>query len=319
MSSTYEVGPELTEPIATFIHIGRTASGIIIVNNPDPSDEQHCIEYAARIRGEIQPLPDDTSDIDISAINAFREEMGAPDKHIRFLSESDYKQATLQIKDASHAQGVYAPRIGIPLVRRHTELEALNSPGITESFGIHEIAHSSHVDAPVRIEQTKTGKWIFKKVKAEATETRSGFLIGLPFGTGPARGRLLEEGYAEYERGLYVQQHDLIGAFTSGAPGYAGAKTSIIPLQYRYKALGEDGEPFLTFGPGAVPAAILETLIKHEPEILPILRESRRGVKGMREFPQRVNSLIPGLYSKLVHMDEGSMAKLLRTTIKQLS
>jgi hypothetical protein len=53
----------------------------------------------------------------------------------------------------------------------------------------------------------------------------------------------------------------------------------------------------------SVPAATLEQLFNHDPELLPLIRESRKSLDALREVPKRINAAMPGLYERMKHIN----------------
>lgn len=294
----------------TFVHIGKTAN-VLLIKPPDASAERHFAEDIEKLRRDILDTPNDTCGLNISRVNTFRDQIGAPEKPIHFLNEEDFKGKRSAVMDRhGDSKGVYSNILGLAIVQRDKTLEALNGPEITEGFAIHEIAHSSHFETPIRAVRASSGRLLWKKTEIVMSAARTGFSVASRPGRGEDIGGLLEEGYAEYERGLYVRQNDLIDAFTSGGVNYQMAEGSGIPLHYFYKQ-DDEGRPSLTFAPGALVATILEAFIAADPSLQTSMREARQSAAGLRTFIQHLNSIKPGLYSQLQHVDDIAAAKLL--------
>jgi hypothetical protein len=291
-----------------FVHVAHTI-GIRAVEANIEVEEDYNKQISTE-RWNIMAMPDQTDGLNLNRIEAYSQDARLSTKPVKYLAPEDYKKAVQRMKAvAQEAEGVYDHNMGISMVQRSPELEALNGSAITESFAVHEKAHSTAPPAPVRVVHTTSGRLFWKKAENEMRSTRSGFSV---HGTHKHAGGLMEEGYAEFERGRFVEENDLVDDFTRGASNYERFSQTGIPMKYFYKDKIVDGEPELTMPPGALVATIFEKLGERDPEFVSLLRESRHGVEGHRAFASKIDQLEPGLYSQLMHGDLTTIAGILR-------
>jgi hypothetical protein len=67
------------------------------------------------------------------------------------------------------------------------------------------------------------------------------------------------------------------------------------PGKYSYK--GVDGSGPISYSSSALAALALEAVAERDPQILDSLFSARLSMQGLRSFAQRVNALVPGMYS----------------------
>ncbi len=294
----------------TIARIGENARRFFAEASGVPTEE-YLEAQTERQRLDILGLPNDISGLDLARIDAFRTQMGALKKTVCFLSEEDFARMTQEIGCSNNEPyGVYYSVLGIALVQRNRELEVLNGSEITESLAIHEIAHSSHFESPIKLVRKTSGGLLRKKSEFMMTTAQNGFWTNSSSDRDDISGKYFEEGYAEYERGLYVEQNDLIDAFTTGAVNYQMAKECRIPMKYFHKQNNE-GRPSLTLSPGAVIASIMDVLITRDASLQTTMRQARQSPDGLGLFKDHLNDLMPGLFDKLQHADDLAATKLL--------
>ncbi len=244
---------------------------------------EEATRHAAMLRNRmLQWIPLDTEGINTPRLDAHREEMQASKTPLLFLSSSNFRIASLAMElNPENINGMYDEARDIAIVRRNLAYEALNGAALTESFGIHEIAHGTHL------------------------KFRSQFRYGpLPADKPPTpyaslQNSLWEEGYAEYERGLYVQKHGLTEQFTADAPDYTSKRNGLLPSHYLFKQSDDGGR--LHYLPGAPAAAIFELLNEQNDTILPLFRKSRHEYMGAIELAKTVDEMMPGLRHSLLY------------------
>jgi hypothetical protein len=110
------------------------------------------------------------------------------------------------------------------------------------------------------------------------------------------KGFFLEEGYAELLTGAYADLF-LPSSPVYRVPGY-GPTPIFIPDKYFQKE-NADGSVRTASGTAAVLG--LELLAEHDPQILDSLIEARLSLGGLRSLAANINTIQPGLYSKLLH------------------
>ncbi|MFZ1301039.1 MAG: hypothetical protein WAQ27_00435 [Candidatus Microsaccharimonas sp.] len=301
------VNIESSEPHqASFAHVFKDAHNRVRPTAVDTDSEENTLAFIRNGQDLLDLLPEDTEGLNLARIDEYCDTVGLSDTPTYFLRDKLFEPTVKLLgHTANEPSGIYFSGMGRILVKREEELEAINGPGLTESFAVHERAHSTHIAAPWRVTHTSTGKWLFKKSHAHAKPTRSGFRISGVNSATDTHGELLEEAYAEIERGLFIQQHDLVGDLTDGAKNSDAMRESVVPLHYFYKTIDHrDGQPFLTFSPGAFGATVLEMLIKEDPSLLTTLRASRHSVDGLRESAKQINAIVPGLYPRLLRTND---------------
>ena len=298
----------------TFVHLSTNKDGTTKMQPLDPRAERFFIEDTEQTRTQLQALATNTDGLNMERLHYFREQMNALKTPIQFLDTDSYESVLQKRERKSDPEGLYIAELRMAFVRRNMALEALNSTAITESFAVHEAAHSSRIETPIRVMHTTIGR-LFKKSVIEMSQSRSGYNVMPASNNEQPYGYTLEEGYAELERGLYVQSHDLVGHFTAGAANYELVKESPIPLHYWFKR-EENERVALTIAPGALAATVLEILMKHDDSLFATLRESRQNIHGLRSTAQSINGLMPGLYSELQHANESDIIDILASVIK---
>lgn len=112
-----------------------------------------------------------------------------------------------------------------------------------------------------------------------------------------------EEGYAEFERGLYITE--ALGR----SNGFGGEKltdkhvkafipSSALLRKYAF-ALRMEGKEEIGLLGGALQAVVLELLIQRDPLLFGALRRARHSVEGLREVAWRIDRVCPGLYGEM--------------------
>jgi hypothetical protein len=301
----------------SFVHLSQKRDGSIVPSERDNDAEKSFIEQSYLIRTSLDELPINTDGLDLDRLNAFFKQIGACAKPLFFLEPPHFNKA-LEITGSKSREpsGIYFEALGISLVQRDLGLEAINGVALTESFAIHEAAHSTHIVSPIRLVHSKKGIW--RTPTTTAIPTKSSYGITVQDSLSPHYGELFEEGYAEFERGMYVQANNLTEQFTRDSVDYAKFKNFPIPLHYMYKIAPTEleGASSLTFAPGALAATIFEILSKRDDEFTSILRKSRQNSDGSKELAESIDHLVPGLHSELQQAkDQFQMASLLKEVL----
>lgn len=294
--------------MAEFIHL-LDSGGRLVNTAPDEQAEQHASREISALGSLALSLPNAMEGLNLDRVDEYAQKAGLSDKPTKYLNEDDYTIATARVETSGHSEGVYVHLVGILFVKRNVALESLNGPGITESFTIHEKAHATHIPTPFEIVHSQRGRLFWKRHETMADTTRSGFKFSQRNG---GRGIFLEEGYAELERGRYVEQQGLVNDFTAGAVNYDEARGSAIPMRYFYKQTERGGEPSLTIAPGALAATVLDSFVNDSHKNLQIMRSARQNAAGLSRFIRSLNVFMPGLYSRLMHANQQELVKLIR-------
>jgi hypothetical protein len=246
-------------------------------------------------RNDVLALPSDEEGLRMDRVHAFRESVGAPNKVVRVLSPADYRQALILAgKDPNRlAPGKYLELIDVIIVRRDPELEALNGPEFTESIVVHElVGHGSnqHHDLEVTT-QTRKGRFGRREASIVPRLARLGLMVATSEGSD---GTALEEGFAEYERGLYVA--NVLGRPEGFAEGYPADN----PVsRYTHLERAGDGGTQPALFEGAITAVILHEIISRNPDLLTALRKARHSEVAVEAVAEYVNDVVPGLYQEL--------------------
>lgn len=299
-----------------FAHLLQKRSGSTIPTKRDIDAEKLLTEQASRLQVLLYELPTNIKGLDTHRINTFLKQIDASVKPILFLDSPDFDTALEIVGSKSQEpSGIYFEGLGIALVQRDLGLEAINGTALTESFAVHEAAHSTHVESPLQIVHRKRGIWGTPTIASRPTPRAYG--MTLEDSLSPHYGTLFEEGYAELERGLYVQANGLTDQFTRHATNYAEFKKSPIPLHYMYRSAESEGGSSLIFAPGALAATVFEILMRQDDELLPIFRKSRQNNDGLKELAESIDRIVPGLHNELQHAaDQLEMASILKEVVK---
>lgn len=316
MSEQYNE-PQVTERLS-FSHFSMNRNGRIAPSETDQNAERIILEQIALQKAAILALDSDTDRLDMQRIEKSGRHFGMSEKPMVFLNSVEYAQILKDVGSTSkEPSGIYIEGLGISLIQRDVTLEALNGPELTESFAIHEGAHSTHTKSKLQLIR-KRG--IFGKSSFQISPTPRVYGMTDDNCSSSDYGSLYEEGYAELERGLYVQEHGLVEQFTHNASNLAIVKESPVPLHYTYQSgsLEADTPKTLTFAPGALGAAVFDILIKESDNLLPALRKGRHDREGLRESAELIDGLEPGLYDAFQRAtSQESMISILVTLLKK--
>lgn len=301
-----------------FTHLSVKRNGKIEATKPNYEIENETKRQLLETRSSILRLPVDTRDLDMKRVQESLNLFNAPEKPMLFLASDQYKSALVRTEyQSAEPGGIYIEGLGLSLIQRNLALEALNGVAITESFAIHEGAHSTHAKTPLQLIRSKGGIWKKPSIRVAPTPRVHGMRqddVHVPHFGSP-----FEEGYAELERGLYVREHELVEQFTNGADNLDLFDRSPLPLHYMYKTVSVEAEkkPNLTFTQGAMGATILEILMRQNDVLLSTLRNSRRDIGDVRKAAELIDSIMPGLYMRLQQPSDEDMITTLSEVIKE--
>lgn len=263
-------------------------------------------EESLRQREEILSLPSDALGINMDRVYAYREEIGMPHKSLVVLGPDDMRRArTIAGDDRTwEIAGSYFPRPDVSAVERDPELEELNGQELFESFAIHEGAHAWHVPTigfSPSVLQRLVGGLTGRAVTS--MPDRRGFMVTRE--DGKVTGQLLEEAYAELERGLYVV-HVLHRPYGFLQPPDQDKRVENRQVEHpddfydKYRlVVRRDGELWSTIPIGAYGAVVLEILIQQDPGILQLLRHFRNQPETITQLAERMDAIEPGIFEKL--------------------
>jgi hypothetical protein len=294
-----------------FVHIGTTALGSLEIKKPNKAthmSEEAYLSAIEKSRTAILEMENNTEGLNLSRVSEFREQIGAPEKAIRYLNPDDYAKAirlgTLNNdENSSDAHGRYLEHLDMIVVNRDLEFEELNGPEWTEAIAVHEIAHSSAEFHTVQVHSNTSGR-IFKKTSAHMTRARSGFVVHDAHNPKTSVGQALEEAYADYERGQYVLSLGREGGFvTPDGTDFDHPGNLPLPGHYWWNIKEPDGAIIPAFPPVSSASATLELLIDRDPTILTALRESRHSADGYRDLRRKMDAVAPQVFEHLREVD----------------
>lgn len=192
-------------------------------------------------------------------------------------------------------EGLYSPEMDLVLIARNRDAEKMSGAIYTEGILVHELAHASSGYQEYVIDD--------KGVYAP----RAGFALAQDEG---GRGTFLEEGWADMHRGEYVGLHASTNERTmlENALAYGrlhpndtaplitrSGETMPLPIKYFYimpdRTVVTKTSAYAGYG--------LELLCKQNPTLRPLLIEGRKSVEGLQNMAKTLDSISPGLYSRL--------------------
>lgn len=236
-------------------------------------------------------------DIITDRIGAFCKRMGLPEHDVYYLYPEErqaFEEAvsSLTPPEASPEwQGEYSGVTDTAKVHRDKKLESENGVQLTESFGVHEVAHASG-GSNLRVNFRESG------VRSDISNLvlKSGFSISRAGIEGiEKRNIFLEEGFAELMRGLYVHK------FLNRPNGF-GSEIAIrneafseLPRKYDITNQGEASP----MGASSLAAYAVELLIMTNPSIASSIIEARNSPSALRALYQKINSIDKNLVGNL--------------------
>ena len=135
---------------------------------------------------------------------------------------------------------------------------------------------------------------------------RSGFVIA---NSANKWGHFIEEGFAEYYRGMYVANNisEEYKAKLASSMGYSNLEpddtlslttpnNKLIPLPLKYFFLKRDNIACTDI---SIPGYGLELLFNKDPKLQNTLVQSRGSLRYLRAVAQRINTIHPGLYGSM--------------------
>lgn len=253
---------------------------------------------ALGMRERLLQLPSHEEGLHMERVRAYGKHIGAPLTSIRCLTRSEYKKVLGKPqRDEENSLAFYYHTLDTIVAKRDHRLELCNGSDLTESFLVHELAHSTSryysYRADVDIRERLLKSTILER---SFSALRIGFLL---LGSEENdTGSFLEEGYAELERGLYVSE-------VLGKPkGFGGERLkATAPLyellrKYVYSTRIGGKEELCLLG-GAYPAVALELLVQKVPKLFEALRHARHSAEGLRDVAWYIDSVCPGLYQEM--------------------
>ncbi|HSX45179.1 MAG TPA: hypothetical protein VLF39_03710 [Candidatus Saccharimonadales bacterium] len=258
-------------------------------------------------RDAILAMPSVEDGINMTRVDAFRQRIGVPKKHLKVLSPDNFNAARNQFRVESptndHNEGAYQQHFDISIIRRDEKVMEKFGPEVLESLIVHEEAHASNTHSIMEV-KTERKKKLFRKdvLKVDIDAARIGFVVShLHSGS---EGSFLEESYAEFERGRYVEEelHKPNG-FRDPAEM---DENSRFAAKYYVPYIDEAGNTQFGLPSGSMGAVTLELIASHDPQLPQIMRDSRHSAEGLREFAKHLNAVSSGLYQEMRKIDLGA-------------
>jgi hypothetical protein len=271
----------------------------------DANDEGHAPAFevitkdrqAQRERIEAA-LPHDESGLDLASVDTFIVGLGLRTVGRIVVGETDEKKSRQRLREMGvigqeegNFAGFYHSVAELAIVFRHKKHERKNGPGFTESLVVHEQAHGS---------STFNSHSMQVQVD-ERSINYAQFRMGQVVISGGQRNIFLEEAFADAVRGKYVRE------VLDKPGGFAGVESELDT----YKAEAGDELPILpefsmrdkrgrkVYIMNALAGSALEFMAQNDPGLWPALLEARSSVEGLREVARRIETIEPGLYTKL--------------------
>ncbi len=264
-----------------------------------PEQRTEIIDHYHEQLSEVLALPRDEQGINRPRLDGYLAKIGLQPKDTLFLGINEYDQADKIVgnKKDKDERGAYMRSLDVAIIKRHPAREHFNSTELAESVAVHEAAHAA-AHTIISYSLDESGEY----VQGKPWPARTGHIVGAADGT--SRGRVLEESYSEYERGLYVR--DVLkrpGGFVAPAgEQWSYPDKPYISGQYFYKINDHKvGYPVSAEG-----ATALGLLVDNDPALIDVLRLSRTSVEAKREVARRIDAVQPGLYAKLRDLEEDS-------------
>lgn len=284
-------------------------------------EREKILDRIAKRRNEILQLPSHEDGVNLDRVKDYREMIGAPKKEIRILDAQDYDKVIEMLgqRDSELKRGQYLSAEDVIIVKRLPQEDSSYGTGLLESIIVHEIAHSFSAYPTLWAFRTKERRFLRKK--ESIVDAHSKARVGFASASGRnTRGLFLEEGYAEYERGQYIVNYlglknGFVSQPQSDTAGELFNKYWLPPIN------GEQGGDTVINHNSEKAGVIAELLIQRDPELLGAIRVARESVDGLRAVAQRIDAIIPGLYTEIssvdIHNDEDCL-RLVRFCTKAL-
>ncbi len=286
--------------------VERLADGSL--SDPLPSDDSDVSvlqDQMTELRSCFETLPSNEKGLSIGRVEAYRQEMGAAKKSVKLITREDFMKVNKLLGmpyDPIHLVGLFSPALDMTFVIRDPTLEELYGTEYTESLVIHEMAHASSTYSTIEIIRAESHNQPQRIGPASTTmmQPRSGFAT-LVHGT-TYKGRIIEEAYAEFERGRYVAEilGKPAGFFQELPPG----SSLEIMNKYCTRFIDNDGNLAGGVSSQTIPAGIFERLIRYDGKLLIALRKARSSLEAMPEVVSRMNAIVPNLYEDLEEMND---------------
>jgi hypothetical protein len=261
------------------------------------------------LREKLKNFESKTDGLNIKRVKDFMKERGLPIKDFVLYDEEDILnfREIFGENDASlitSVGGIYLAMLDIILVRRERALELVNGPIYEEGKLVHEMNHAANrYDTYVKkgevVTRPRSGFVVlnthFREYNGENVEKKEN---QSPWGY------FLEEGFADLQRGDYVEQNisadmkEKRNSLTTVTNEYKTLSGVVYRESEKYLSVMKDnktvGSPFT-----AVAATGLEMLCEKQPNLKQVLIEARSDIEKLREVSRLINEIKPGLYAEI--------------------
>jgi hypothetical protein len=193
-------------------------------------------------------------------------------------------------------EGAYSPELGLSVIVRNPELEALNGPAYTEGLIVHEVLGHSTSQTNMLARDVKSGQYGTVQV---GLETR------VP---GTDSHTFLEEGQADYQRAAYLAKYAHAGTLdkvtkamglshhTQGGNRFTvDGRPTTLPTKY----LKVDQHGRLSAITSALAGYAVEQLLTAHPHVGPLLTNARTSLAAQEVLKQSLDQISPGLAGQL--------------------
>lgn len=278
--------PLVPQPRLFFLQEGTHVIPTIKVPSTGAQASLHALQQRM-----LNTLANSVEGINIGRAERFISSRGLRIAPYRLLNQADTERALDQdLGDLDGLSGSYKASYDVALVPRRDRLEATNGCELTESILVHELAHGSneHHDL-VYIRDETTGEQTI-------LHGRSGHRVYDSHGE--PRGRLIEEAFAERERGKYVEQVlKLPRGFAHRVLSNEFFAEGGAVVDAKYSVRRTDGQPYV-IGESFV-AQAFDLLCQVDPAMDRALRRAHQTVEGLRDLARRLERIQVGLYTHL--------------------
>jgi hypothetical protein len=250
-----------------------------------------------------------TDGLDIERVKDFMKERNLPIKDFILFDMEDVPKlqeifGENDIRVITGVSGIYLSMLDMIFMRRDREMERVNGSVYGEGNLVHEMNHAANVYNT------------YSKKGEVVTRPRSGFVVlNTHFRAYNGKkvekkekqspwGYFLEEGFADLQRGDYIEKNisavikEKRNRLSAMANEYETQSGSVYQESKKYLAFMKDGEtigaPFTS-----IAATGIEMLCEKIPNLGQVLIEARSDIEKLREIPRLINAIKPGLYLEI--------------------
>jgi hypothetical protein len=258
------------------------------------------------VREQIfEKFPSNFEGLDMDRVYNFFDKFGLHKASLVVINKKQKHELMEFMQNATGAEanerehlGYYKSLLDTAFIFRDDILEQDNGAEFTESIIVHELAHGSseHMDISAFVDSS-TNSLVAERARIGQAMT---FPQPANAGVQSTTGLFLEEGFADYMRGLYISGELGLpeGFIKNNIRSIKRWRRSehVMPVlpKYVYKT----GEEFSAI-PSSAAATALELLTDKDPRLFPAMLDARKEVDGLRAVAARIDTIEPALYKKL--------------------